>query len=798
MAGDPRAGARGYERFPHPVTERAATTERAWRRPRSARPGAPNVVLILADDLGFSDVGAYGSEIRTPHLDALADTGVTYTNYHTNPVCSPARASLLTGINSHRAGFAEVAHADPGLPNNVLELPDDAPTIAESFQAAGYATIAIGKWHLAKESHMHEGADQHSWPVQRGFDRYFGHLDGFSQLFHPHRLYVDNSLYEPDPDDDSYLTDVYTDRAIGYLSGLRANEPEKPFFLYLAHTAVHAPLQAKEEDISRYRGVYEAGWQQLREERFAAQRALGIVDEHAELPDEDPDFEVAAWDELSASQRELYARYMSVYAGAVDNMDQNLGRLIEHLKASGDFENTIFAFASDNGASGEGGPEGTRSYLSKFVHDVEPPESWRVDLETPLEEVGGPRSAIHYPRGWARVSATPYRYFKGHTYGGGVRAPLIISWQRGIGDAGGGAAAESPAAAPADGGSGRRINRNFAHVTDLGVALLELAGVEPLAARHGRPAMEFDGRPEAILGGVLAGREADADRVQYWECYGHRALVRGRHKIVTEHEPGRDFAADAWRLYDLDADPTERIDLAGGSPELTRELGERWVREAWANTVFPINDDGRAGLLRPSFEQSLSEPITLAATTPPLERYRSSRLIALRSFAVIAEFGGAEGGRAAEAAGVLVAHGDQGGGYLLAVEGGEVVFVYNEYGRRHRIAVPVPPEPADGAPVRVVVRAEATEDLHWRIALEAGGRRAELPPVMQFVGLAPFSGISVGRDAGNPVDWSIRERRGEFPFTGRLVGVRYEPGDPAPYNETVLVDVLAEQARLYD
>lgn len=776
-----KRGARGYERFPHEVTERAATTSRAWRRPRSAKEGAPNVVLILADDLGFSDVGAYGSEIRTPHLDGLAASGVTYTNYHTNPVCSPARASLLTGINAHRAGFAEVAHSDPGFPNNVLELPDNAPTIAESFRAAGYSTVAIGKWHLAKESNLHEGADQHSWPVQRGFDRYFGHLDGFSQLFHPHRLYTDNTLYEPDPADDSYLTDVYTDRAISYLSGLRANEPGKPFFLYLAHTAVHAPLQAKDDDIERYRGVYEAGWHRLREQRFAAQRNAGIVPENAELPDDDLELGIAKWDELAAEQRELYARYMSVYAGAVDSMDQNLGRLIDYLKSTGDYENTIFAFASDNGASGEGGAEGTRSYLSKFVDTVELPDDWRVDVDTPLSEVGGPGSSVHYPRGWAHVSSTPYRFFKGQTYGGGVRAPLIISWPEGLGDA--------------QARGERRISHDFTHVTDLGLALLELAGVQPMPERGGVRAMETDGRPAAILSGLGVGEAAiDQDRVQYWECYGNRGLVSGAYKMVTRHTEPRDFALDPWYLYDLENDPTECEDLATERPDLVEELDRLWYREAWANTVFPINDDGAGAEARPSFEAPMAEPITLRATTPPLERYRSSRLISLRSFDIVAEFEGRDDLPLSETSGVIVAHGDQGGGYALRVDDGRVSLIYNEYGRMLRATLPLPA----GERARVKVSAQAVEGLRWKIDLESAGQTAALPAVMQFVGLAPFSGISIGRDAGNPVDWASYEVHREYPFTGRILTVRYEPGERAPYDPTVLIDVLEGQGRLYD
>ncbi|UOQ55975.1 arylsulfatase [Leucobacter allii] len=779
MAAEPGCGAagarRGYEQFGGAVAEFSSEST-PWWPARPAAAGAPNVVVMLVDDLGFSDLGPFGSEIPTPHIDALAGDGWVFTNYRTAPMCSPARASLLTGLNPHRAGFGFVAHIDPGYPGYSCEMPEDAPTLAESLRAGGYATFMVGKWHLTVESRLHDGADRSSWPLQRGFDRYFGSMDGFTSLHHPHRLVRDNSVVDrAEFPEDYFLTDELVDEALGMIDGLRANDADKPFFLYFAHTSVHGPIQAKPADIARHRGRYEAGWNALREARFARQRELGIVPAHAELPEDalaDGD-RIPRWEELDAGERQLFARHMEVYAAAVDEVDQSVGRLTARLAELGELENTIIVLASDNGGTAEGGPSGTRSYFAQFGQSVPLPDGWVRDVPRAPEEIGGPRVFGQYPTGWARVSNTPFRSFKASTYEGGVHAPLVVSWPA------------APAAA-------RGLREQFVFVSDLAPTILELAGVPPLAERHGRPALEPDGRSVAALLGDPA---APGRTSQYFECTGRRAIVEGDWKALSPLAPRRSEGATggAWELYDLAADPTETRDLAAEEPERLAGLAERWRTEAWRNTVFPLDDDGSLFELRPASEAPLSEPVDLAPYRPPLERFRAARLTVLRSFAV--EITIAWG---PEAAGVLVAHGDQGGGYLVAVEDGRPVLVYNAYGDMHR-AIGAPIGPGTGRR-ELVLRVDELPELRWRLRLEIDGApAAEIPSVPMLLGMAPFTGISVGYDYGGPVDWELSQRRGVFRFSGGAIErLRYVPGARSTHDRTQLRRIDEAIAALAD
>lgn len=755
---------RGYEAFEGRAAEFTSDSEPWWPQPRRARPEAPNIIVMLVDDLGFSDLGPFGGEIDTPHMDSLAAHGWVFTNYRTAPMCSPARAALLTGLNPHRAGFGFVAHIDPGYPGFSCELPDAAPTLAESLRAGGYATFMVGKWHLTLESRLHDGADRSTWPLQRGFDRYFGSMDGFTSLHHPHRLVQDNSVVDVREFPEGYfLTDELTDRAIGMIDDLRANDADKPFFLYYAHTSVHGPIQAKEVDIEKYRGRYEAGWNALREERFARQRARGIVAPHATLPEDaiaDGD-RIPAWETLSPEDRLLFARHMEVYAAAVDEIDQSVGRLLDRLERSGERENTIVVVASDNGGTAEGGPTGTRSYFAQFGTHGGMPDGWITDVPRDIEEIGGPRLFGQYPTGWARVSNTPFRSFKASTYEGGVHAPLIVSW---------------PDAQLAGG-----MRDQFVFVADLAPTLLELAGVPALDQRAGTPALRMDG---SSIVDVLADPAAEGRESQYFECVGRRAIVEGRWKALSAVPPTRSEgpAGGAWELYDLVDDPAETTDLAARMPERVTQMAERWSAEAWRNTVFPLDDDGALFRLRPDTEEPLSAPVSLVPFRPPLERFRSAKLTVLRSFIVEVDL---EAG--ADAAGVLVAHGDQGGGYLVAIDQHAPLLVYNAYGVMHR---------ARGARIgagdhRVVLRVDELPDLRWRIALHVDGvEDAVIDSVPMLLGMAPFTGISVGYDYGGPVDWEQHERYGSFAFRGgSLRSVRYVPGPRSPYDATVLRQV---------
>lgn len=785
--GAPR---RGYEAFGGRVAEFVSESTPWWPQRASAPAGAPNVVVMLVDDLGFSDLGPFGSEIPTPSIDRIAGEGWVFTNYRTAPMCSPARAALLTGLNPHRAGFGFVAHTDPGYPGFTCELPQDAPTLAESLRAGGYATFAVGKWHLTLESRLHDAADKSSWPLQRGFDRYFGSMDGFTSLHHPHRLVRDNSVVDvPEFPDGYFLTDELTGEALAMIDELRVNDASKPFFLYYAHTSVHGPIQAKRADIERHRGRYEAGWNALREARFARQRELGIVPTHAELPEGAlaDDARIPSWDSLSDEERALFARHMEVYAAAVDEVDQSVGRLLDRLEQLGELERTIIVLASDNGGTAEGGPSGTRSYFAQFGHSAPLPENWVRDVPRDPADIGGPRLFSQYPTGWARVSNTPFRSFKSSTYEGGVHAPLIVSW---------------PAAARAEGGSDpveagaaglrglRGLRDQFVFVSDLAPTILELTGVPPLAELRGRPAQQPDGRSVAA---VLADPTAEGRAAQYFECVGRRAMVDGEWKAVSPVPPRREegAAGGTWELYHLADDPTETLDLAAAEPTRVAELAERWRDEAWRNTVFPLDDDGTLHANRPESEAELAAPVALVPFRPPLERFRAAQLTVLKSFSVEASLVLDDG-----AAGVIVAHGDQGGGYLLAVEGGAPLISYNAYGDMHRSR-----GAALGAgPHELLLHVDELEGLRWRLRLEVDGElSAEIAAVPMLLGMAPFTGISVGYDYGGPVDWELHERHRTFRFSGGTIErLRYVPGARSRHDPTVLRRIGEAVARVAD
>ncbi|MGW4891831.1 arylsulfatase [Kitasatospora sp. NPDC004240] len=765
-----------YQGFPGTVGRTFAESTPAW--PARTRPpkGAPNIVVVLIDDMGYSDIGPFGSEIPTPTLDRLAEQGVKLANYHTMPLCSPARAALLTGLNPHRVGYSFVANADPGFPGYGMEVADDIPTLAELLHDQGYATYAVGKWHLTRDSASNAADDRANWPLQKGFDRYYGVLEGLTSLFHPHQLVRDNSPLDIDEFPDGYYyTDDLTDQAIAMVTSLRAHDAEKPFFLYLAHNAVHGPLQAKPEDLERHRGRYDGGWDELRAARFARQLAAGHFPPGTELPERNSEagHDVGPWDELDEPRRKLYARYMEVYAAMVDNVDQNLGRLTDTLAALGELDDTIILFTSDNGGTGEGGPEGTRSYFSRFVHHPNLPSDWNPDVEREIELIGGPRSLVHYPRGWGMASNTPFRFYKGQTYAGGVRVPFVLSWPAGL-----------PRAEGDDG-----VRTQYQYVTDLVPTLLELAGLQRPETRHGRTVQELDG---VSFAPVLRAPDAPGTHPeQYCEMTGNRSYYRDGWKLVTLHRFGAPYDDGEWALYDLRTDPTEIHDVAVEHPDLVKELAAAWEAAAWRDGVFPLADGSGALALRGPEDDRLRRPLTLLAGTPELERYRSSRLISFRSFTVDVRLDA----HGPDDRGVLVSHGDQGGGYSLRVEDGRLRFAYNEYGGLHE---------ADGGELApgahtVTVEATAVADLKWEFRLLVDGvPTGRLGPVHQLIGMAPFQGISVGIDRKSPVSWPVYERHRTFRYTGGLHSVTYRPGAPAPYDPETVARALREAAAAFE
>jgi arylsulfatase A-like enzyme len=757
------------------IAEFASESTPSWPDRPQARPDAPNVVVMLVDDLGFSDLGPYGSEIDTPNIDRLSHTGWQFTNYRTAPMCSPARASLMTGLNPHRAGFGFVAHADPGYPGFTCEIPDNAPTLAESLRAGGYATFMVGKWHLTLESRLHDAAEKSSWPLQRGFDSYFGSMDGFTSVHHPHRLVRDNSVVDRKEFPAGYfLTDELTDEAVAMIDRLRANDADKPFFLYYAHTAVHGPIQAKADDIAKFEGRYEAGWNILRQKRFERQKELGIIPDHAQLPGTalDDSNQIPSWDSLTDEDRALFAKHMEVYAASVNEVDQSVGRLLDHLEELGEADNTIIVLASDNGGSAEGGPQGTRSYFSQFGSLNTLPEDWIADVPRDPELIGTARVFSQYPTGWARVSNTPFRSFKTSTYEGGVHSPLIVSWPD----------------APADLQPGLR--HDFVFVSDLAPTLLELAGVEPLAQRQGKTAEAMDGRSRTD---VMRNRPHSGRRTQYFECLGRRGLIFDDLKLVSPTPPFKwqGAAGGEWELYDLSRDPTETRDLADEREADVTGLAEQWRTEAWANKVFPLDDNGSLLSTRPSSENELSRPVTLRPFGTALERFRSSKLTVLRSFHIEISLEAAD-----DIQGAVVAHGDQGGGYLLSFDDGAPLLSYNAYGHLQRARGPM----IGTGKHRLHLSFVETEGLRWNVVLTDGGEElARIDAVPMLFGMAPFTGISVGYDYGSPVDWDLFEEYGANWFTGgTLDSVTYVPGERSEHDPTIIADLTKPLEDLVD
>lgn len=741
--------ARGYEGFEGRVGRTTADSTPAWTYPPTAPAGAPNIIVILIDDMGYSDTGPYGSEIDTPNLNRLAERGVRFTNYHTTPLCSPSRASLLTGINAHRAGYGYVSNADPGFPGLRLELADDVLTLPEILRDNGYATYAVGKWHLVRDANMAPGRTKDSWPTQRGFDRYYGSLEGLNSFYHPNQLTSDNGAVEVEEYPEGYyLTDDLTDRAVGYIKDLRAHS-SKPFFLYFAHVAMHGPLQVKDADRAKYRGRYAAGWDRLRESRFARQLYLGLFPEGTEQAprNTEPGYDVEPWELLTADQQRRFAAYMEVYAGMVDSVDQSIGRVLDVVEELGELDNTIVVFTSDNGGTAEGGPEGTRSYFAEFAGITDP--DWVGDVPHDENLIGTAQLGVHYPRGWGQTSNTPFRFYKGQTFAGGVRVPFIVSWPAGL--------------------SGRnQVRDQYAYVTDLAPTLLELAGLSRPNDRNGLSAREFDG---VSFADVLH-RSAEAVHVeQYSEITGHRGFYRDGWKLLAL--AGEDIDAPTWQLFDVRADPTELHDVSADFPAKVAELSAGWDEAAWANTVFPLVTRADLARRRPE-EAALADPVTILAGTPTLERYRSSRLIAYRDFSITVSIGSVDEG-------VLVAHGDPQGGYLLYVEDGQITFGFNSFGRYASVSAPISSDAGF-----ITLDAVVAPRLRWNFTVSVDGDEvASLEDQVQLVAMAPWTGISVGVDARGPVSWDLRERRGVFRYAGELKSVTYAPGPQRVSADTI-------------
>lgn len=524
---------------------------------------SPNVVYIVLDDLGFSQLGCYGSNIDTPNIDRLADEGLRYNNFHTTAVCSATRTSLLTGANHHCAGVANVVEYITGCQNGQGGIDSAYGTLAEILKEYDYATYAVGKWHLSAGKAPAGPYDQ--YPLGKGFDRYYGFLHAEIDQYHPH-LFADNTeVKAPKTVAEGYhVSEDIVDHAIDFVFQHTMAYPEQPFFLYTAFGAMHAPHHAPKEYIDKYRGKFDEGWDVIRQNWFETQKRLGIIPQNAELTDRCE--YVEAWDSLSSDKKRLYARYMEAYAGFLEHTDAQIGRLINYLEESGQLDNTVIVLLSDNGASGEGGIQGRYNCFSGMDITSEEEREFKLALEN-IDKIGGEYSLNHYPTGWANAGNTPFQWYKQWAHEGGIKDPLIIRYPKLITEVGG-------------------IRGQYHHVSDITPTILDILGVEKPNTIKGVPQKPFTG---TSLKYTFENKDAaDRKTVQYYECFGNRGIYKDGWKAVTMHTFNESYSEDVWELYHVAEDYSEKHNVAEQYPEKLRELQEEFFIEAGRNNVFPM------------------------------------------------------------------------------------------------------------------------------------------------------------------------------------------------------------------
>ncbi|MEW9834243.1 arylsulfatase [Mesorhizobium marinum] len=669
----------------------------------------PNIVTVVFDDTGWSDFGCYGSEIRTPTIDALAERGLRYSNFHVTPMCSPTRAALMAGRNHHRIGMRCLADTDTGFPNGRGSIPPDVPLLPRLLRDRGYGTYMVGKWHLTPAHEITPAGPHLNWPLSRGFDRYYGFLGGCTDHYAP-ELIQDNHMIEPPARDGYHLTEDLCDRAIVYLRDHAAFRRNEPAYLNVCFGATHAPLQVERRYIDPYIDVFEKGWDRVREDRLARQKAMGLAPAHAELTPRNP--EVPAWETLSVDQKRLYTRLQAAFAGFLEHADEQLGRIVAELKRLGMYENTVIMVISDNGASREGGQDGAVDVNAPYSGKPETVE----EMVGRLDEIGGPTGPAHYPEGWAMAGSTPFRRYKQFVELGGIRSPLVVNWPAGI-KAGGG------------------VRGQFLHVIDLAPTLLELTGSGVTD--------EFDGK---CFRDTFDDAGAQAPRnEQHWEMFGRRAVYADGWRAVSSHEKGDDYERDEWRLYDTRTDFSECTDVAFAHPEKLDELRGLWWREAERNDVMPLDDRTLVDVLdfrQPNGLMARRE-ITLYSGqghVPQISMITSSE----RSMEITAHFTGTV--EPGHPGGVLVSSGDSHGGYTFYIKKGRLWFEHIKLGRRTEVSAPLRRAITRCSVVVHVGDHSAATAILFADCLRLSECR--IPAVATHLS---FWGLDVGRDAALPV-----------------------------------------------
>ena len=749
------------------ITSRVATSQPRFIGYPQTPAGAPNVVMVVLDDVGFAQLGCFGATIRTPHIDRLASQGLRYNRFHVTSVCSSTRAALHTGRNHHAVGMGVTEEAALGFPGYTGRIPRSAAMVARVLRDAGYNTMSVGKWHLTPQTEYSAAGPFQRWPLGMGFERFYGFLGAETSQWAP-ELVRDNTQVEAPrtPEEGYHLTEDLVDEAIRMVQDQQQAEARKPFFLHLAPGAAHAPHQVTEEWVTPYAGEFDDGWEAWRERVYARQVAEGVVPAGTVLTPR-PSW-VPEWSGLPEDQRRLFARYMEVFAGFMTHTDHHLGRLFTYLEERGIAEDTIIMVLSDNGASAEGGVTGTMNEAAGWLGQTEPVE----EAIARADEIGSHDAYNHYPFGWAWAGNTPLRLWKRHAWLGGVRTPLVVRWGARIADPG-------------------EVREQFCHAVDIFSTVLDAAGIPVPPSIDGVTQQPVDGA--SLLPSFDDAAAAEHRPLQYFEMMGSRAIYLDGWKAVTDHVanqfrerdviPGSfDFDTDRWSLFRLSDDFSESQDVAAQHPEVVKRLEELWWAEAGRNQVLPLFEfpESMAHLHPGEFAQPHHTTYTPGGGPVPTTQMPSL----VGGFELTAEVDVASGDE-----GIIAAIGDRHGGWACYLLEGRPVATFAMLDDTVRLV-----SEDVLSPGRHLVSLRYTPGLDASVSLHVDDAECDRAPFGHLMFLPNLStsgtGLLIGRDRGLAV---CDDYRPPFVFTGDLHRVDLRSGRPAarPDDATLLRSALA-------
>jgi arylsulfatase A-like enzyme len=750
--------------FTGKIAESYKDSTPAWPTRRNAPANAPNVLLVLLDDVGFGAAGTFGGPIPTPSLDRLARTGLRYTRWNTTALCSPTRAALLSGRNHHQMGYGVIAEASTGFPGYNSVFPDTNATIAAILKDNGYNTAAFGKWHMTPDYETSAAGPFTQWPTGVGFERYYGFLGGDCNQWDPPLVDGTKFIEKPEGVKDYNLTIDLTNQAIDFIRNQKSTAPNKPFFIYFAPGATHAPHQPPKEWVEKFKGQFDKGWNKVSEETYERMKTMGIIPATAKynpIPDD-----LGVWDKLDPDSRTVYARMMEVYAGYLAYADHEVGRLLDTLDALGITDNTMVIYAvGDNGASAEGGLSGTLNEIAADFNAYRPNVVQQALKR--LDDIGGPTTYNHYPAGWALAMDSPFKQAKRiASHFGGTANPLVISWPNGIKDHGG-------------------LRTQFAHAIDIAPTILEVAGIPQPKTLNGVPQTPMTGTSMAYTFPAENAKAPSRHRTQYFELGGLRAIYHDGWIAATSHgfvawedrpRGNYTFDTDKWELYDLENDFTEHDDLSVQNPGKLKELQTLFVQEAKKYNVFPL-DDRSAERLSPvatGRPMGAIQGLTKVTYWPGVTRIPEGSAIDVKnkSFSITAEVDMPPNG----AEGVIITQGGLFAGWALIVENSKPVFIYNWL--QEQITKIVSPVALPQG--KSVVSFQFSYDgggvgKGGTGALSIGGKQVASAHIEKTV---PFrfsldESLDVGEDTGTPVSMDYFDKM-PFRFTGTLGGVTVE------------------------